>query len=207
MADSIGREKDVASWCSSIVEPMTQDLIIKTLEAGSDLNLEPVQPAHAESIFHLVDQDRVRLGARLPWVEGTRTSADTLAFIEDSMKRRNGGGSGDWVIVARIDERPTIVGVIGLHGLHRTNRRTEIGYWIAGEFEGRGFVTRAASAVVDHLFDLGFHRLGINVAADNDRSRAVAERLGFRFEGVCRGAEFLHGRPIDHAIHARLRTD
>lgn len=186
---------------------MLRENIIRPLQAGSDLRLEPVEPGHAEMLFRLIDQDRARLGARLPWVEGTRTPADSLAFIEDSMERRHGPGSGDWSIIATIDDRPTIVGVIGLHGLHRANLRTEIGYWVAGKHEGRGFITRAADAVVDHLFELGIHRAEIHVATDNDRSRAVAERLGFQFEGVCRGAEVLHGRSIDHAIHARLSTD
>ena len=186
---------------------MIRDPIIQPLQAASDLRLEPVEPSHAEPIFRLVDGDRARLGNRLPWVEGTRTPADTMAFIEDSMERRQGPGSGDWAIVATIEARPTIVGVIGLHGLHRANLRTAIGYWIAGAHEGHGFITRASSAVVDHLFELGFHRVELHVATDNDRSRAVAERLGFQFEGVNREIERLNGRWIDLAMHARLSTD
>jgi len=186
---------------------MRRNTIIEPLRVGSDLRLEPVEPSHAEVLFRLVDQDRDRLGARLPWVEGTRSPADSLVFIEDSMQRRQSSGSGDWAIVATIAEHPTVVGVIGLHGLHRVHRRTAIGYWISGNHEGRGFITRSAAAVVDHLFDLDFHRVEIHIATDNDRSLAVAERLGFQFEGVCRGAEFLHGHSIDHAIHARLSTD
>ena len=186
---------------------MIRDPIIRPLQAASDLRLEPVEAPHARRIFRLVDEDRTRLGARLPWVEGTRTPDDTLAFIEDSIRRRESSGSGDWAIIATLEDGPSIVGVIGLHGLHRANLRTAIGYWVAGAHEGRGFITRAGAAVVDHLFDIGFHRVEIHVATDNDRSRAVAERLGLRFEGVSRGAERLHGRSIDLAVHARLRTD
>ena len=208
MANSIGSGRRTGpSGDPSIVEPMIPEPIIETLVSGSDLRLEPVEPSHAEPIFRLVDQDRTRLGARLPWVQGTRTPADTLAFIEDSVERRNGPGSGDWAIVAMIDDRPTIVGVIGLHGLQRANHRTAIGYWIAGDHEGLGFITRAGTAVIDHLFDLGFHRVEIHVAVDNQRSRTVAERLGLQLEGVSRGAEWLHGKPIAHAIYARLNTD
>ena len=186
---------------------MVKEPIIIPLESGSDLRLEPLEPHHAETIFRLVDQDRPRLGARLPWVEDVRTAADTLAFVEDSMKRRQTEGSGDWAIVSIIEGQPTIVGVIGLHSLRRSDRRTAIVYWIAGAHEGHGYITRAGTAIVDHLFELGFHRIEILVAVDNQRSRAVCERLGFQPEGVCRGAEWLHGRPIDHAIHARLATD
>ncbi|MBC01862.1 MAG: hypothetical protein CMJ34_00975 [Phycisphaerae bacterium] len=207
MADSIGSGKVVPSTSASIVEAMIREPIIQSLKAGSDLRLEPVDPVHADPIFRLVDGDRARLGARLPWVEGTRTPADTLAFIEDSMRRRENPGSGDWAIIAIIEDQPTIVGVIGLHELDRAHRRTAIGYWIAGDHEGRGFITRAGSAVIDHLFAVGFHRIELRVATDNDRSLAVAERLGLRFEGVSRGVEHLNGRWIDHAVHARLDTD
>lgn len=179
-----------------------------TDEAG--LRLVPLQTAHASEIFQLVDRDRTRLGRRLPWVETCRERSDTLGFIAGSVIRRNraegGDGSGDWAIEATIEGTPTLVGVIGLHTTRLHHRRTAIGYWIGSAYEGRGFVTRAARLVADHCVEQGLHRVEIHVATDNQRSRAVAERLGFEFEGVTRAAEWIHGRPCDHAIYARIES-
>jgi len=182
-----------------------------TLEIGHDLHLEPLGPSHAEEIYQLMDGDRTRLGARLPWVRLTKTASDTLQFISGSIQRRDvdsgGDGSGDWAIVATSDGARQIVGVIGLHGTNLPHRRTAIGYWVAGKFEGRGFVTRAVEAVTTHCFGVGFHRVEVHAATDNHRSRAIPERLGFRLEGELRSVEWIHDRPVDHAIYARLSTD
>lgn len=187
---------------------MTDIPLVHPLSDAADLHLIPLGPSHAPAIFDLVDRDRGRLAARLPWVEGCRTVEDTLGFIAGSVIRRNsaegGDGSGDWAIEASVDGTPTIVGVIGLHTTRLAHRRTAIGYWIASPYEGRGFVTRAARLVADHGIAQGLCRIEIHVADDNQRSRAVAERLGFEFEGVARAAEWIHGRPCDHAIYAHV---
>jgi ribosomal-protein-serine acetyltransferase len=194
---------------SSIVGSMSPSTLVEPLEIGPDLRLEPVEARHAAEIFALVDADRDRLGARLPWVGGTRTVDDTRAFIDGSIARRDtalgGDGGGDWAMVADLDGRgERVVGVIGLHTTRWTHRRTAIGYWIAGSFEGRGVVTRSVAALTEMLHARGMHRVEIHAAVDNDRSRAVATRCGFTLEGVCRAAEWIDGRPIDHAVFAHL---
>jgi ribosomal-protein-serine acetyltransferase len=181
--------------------------LVEPIRVGPDLRLDPVEISQARSIFDLVDADRARLDARLPWVKGTLTVADTLAFIEGSMQRTRRDGDGDWAIVATSEGRSEIVGVIGLHSFQPARHRTAIGYWISRRHEGHGLVTRSVAAVVDHLFRMGIHRAEIHVAIDNLRSRAIAGRVGFQFEGVSREAEWLHGEPVDLAIHARLSSD
>lgn len=180
------------------------------LEMEENRRLEPLEPAHADSIFGLVDQDRSRLGAWLPWVAKTLAPEDSMAFIMDSKRRRDldsgGDGSGDWAIVAETDRSARVVGVIGLHDSEPAHRRIAIGYWVNGRDEGRGHVSAAAQAVTVRCFEAGFHRVEIRARTDNTRSRAVAEGLGFEFEGVMRAAEWVGDTPHDHAVFARIAT-
>lgn len=182
--------------------------LVIPLEVAPDLRLEPVQPAHAAPLFALVDGDRERLGARLPWVEGTRSPEDTGAFIEAMRRQQDVAGGGDgggaWVMTAGHEG---VVGVVGTHEIHWPHRRASIGYWIAGAFEGRGLVTRSVSRVTDHLLGNGMHRVEIRAMVDNERSRAVADRCGYQLEGTHRAVEWMHGRPIDLAVYGRLRGD
>lgn len=64
-------------------------------------------------------------------------------------------------------------------------RRFELGYWLADDARGHGYATEAASRLVAHMQTrLGARRIEIRTAPDNRASRAVAERLGFAFEGI-----------------------
>ena len=58
-----------------------------------------------------------------------------------------------------------------------------IGYWIAQAFQGRGIVTKSARKGVAYAFEVyGLWALRIAVAVENQRSRAIPERLGFVVE-------------------------
>lgn len=185
--------------------------LVEPMKIAADLRLMPLVPAHAEDVFRLVDEDRIRLGARLPWVRHTLAVTDTEDFIRDSVARRDvhggGDGSGDWTIQVGTGNQSLIVGMVGIHAPHWQDRRVTIGYWIAGAHEGRGWITRSVGAVVERLQSLGMHRIEIRARVDNPRSRAVPERLGFTLEGELRSIEWFEGRAIDHAVYSRLATD
>ncbi|MEV0097123.1 GNAT family N-acetyltransferase [Streptomyces sp. NPDC050738] len=68
----------------------------------------------------------------------------------------------------------------------------ETGFWTAKEHRGRGYTTEAVTALARWAFTtLGTGRLEWRAEVGNDASRAVAERAGFRIEGVLR-AGLLH---------------
>src|SRR5262249_61914603 len=60
----------------------------------------------------------------------------------------------------------------------------ELGYWIAPPLWGHGLMTEAALAIVRFGFDtVGLHKITVSCLADNDASRRVIEKVGFRFVG------------------------
>jgi ribosomal-protein-serine acetyltransferase len=154
------------------------------LDLGDDLELRFLETGDADALFELVDADRERLRARMPWVDGTTTPTDTRTFIESG----GSGGSGENLDAIGLYVLGTLVGTIGarpdvMHG------DCEVGYWISSEYEGRGLMTRACTALVGHLLATpDCHRVTIRAAPDNERSRAIPERLGFTEEGIMREA-------------------
>ena len=133
----------------------------------------------ADELFALVDASRERLRPWMIWEPTTTTVADTRAFIRSCLDSTDYEGNGLWR-----DGR--LIGGIGL-SLDTLANSGEIGYWVGDGHEGQGTVTRACARFFDFAFDeLGLHRMELSAAVANARSRAVAERLGMREEGVAR---------------------
>ncbi|MEE1029703.1 MAG: GNAT family protein, partial [Alphaproteobacteria bacterium] len=86
--------------------------------------------------------------------------------------------------------------VIGGHGFVDVNERykiAEIGYWLAPEFNGCGFVTRGIHFLENFAFGkCGMNRLQIKVDTENIKSQAVAVRAGYKKEGVLRHGYILY---------------
>lgn len=170
------------------------------LEPGFDLCL--LEARHTEALYALIDTERAHLRRYLSWVDATRGPHDSAMFIQTMLEHFARSQS----LSVGIFSEGELAGVVGYHLIDWANRRTSLGYWLSHRFEGRGLMTRAVRAMTRHAFEqLGLHRLEIRAATDNRRSRAVAERAGYTFEGLCPGAEWLHDRFVDHAIYGALR--
>jgi ribosomal-protein-serine acetyltransferase len=151
------------------------------LDLGEGTELREWVPEDAEEIFAEADQNRARLREWLPWVDRTSSPDDVRAFIQkceaSEGKERSFGIYVDGALA----------GSIGLT-LDEDNAG-EIGYWITEAFEGRGLVTAAARELLRFGFrDKGLRRIQLTAAVENERSRAVADRLGMTQEGVLRKA-------------------
>ena len=80
-------------------------------------------------------------------------------------------------------------GLIGAMGLELVpeHRRAELGYWIGVPYWNRGFVTEAATALLDYGFgELGLHRVVARHFPRNPASGRVLRKLGMTHEGTMR---------------------
>jgi ribosomal-protein-serine acetyltransferase len=169
-----------------------------------DVFLQLLEERHAPAVFSLVDADRAYLREWLPWVDATQTVDDTLSFIRSALEQfaSNKG------FVAGIWTGNQFCGVIGTHQLDLLNRKGEIGYWLGQSFQGRGLITESCRAVVTHLLtELDLNRVAIHCARENEKSCAVAHRLGFSDEGLAREAQLLHGHFHDLRRFVMLKKD
>ena len=169
-----------------------------------EIELQLIEQRHAEALFALTDANRQYLRQWLPWVDATRSVADTAAFVTSSLQQfasNKGFHAGIW-------HRGLLCGMIGHHEMSPANRATSLGYWLAADRQGKGIVTACCRAVVGHAFaEMKLHRIVIRCAVGNHRSRAIPERLGFSCEGVARQAEWLYDHFEDIAVYALLQTD
>jgi RimJ/RimL family protein N-acetyltransferase len=98
-----------------------------------------------------------------------------------------------------------VVGGIGL-GVSSRGYRASVGYWIAAPARGRGICTRALRLLSRHaLEELQLPSVQLVTDPENVASQRVAEKVGFRREGVLR-AHLRHpdGRVRDSVMFSLL---
>ena len=158
----------------------------------------------APELFGLTDSNRKHLRAWLPWVDAVLAEVDTALFIDATIAQREAGRGPQFAIL----RDGAIVGIAGFRPIDRTNRVGEIGYWLAAAAQGRGTMTECCRFLVRYAFlTLDLNCVVIAAATGNQRSRAIPERLGFKFEGLLRQREELYGTFVDHAVYSQLRAE
>lgn len=97
-----------------------------------------------------------------------------------------------------------LVGQVTVGGItYGSLRAGHIGYWVDQAVAGRGVIPTAVALAGDHAFGaLGLHRLEIAMRPENRASQRVAEKLGFRFEGLRPAFLHIDGDWRDHLVYA-----
>ena len=135
-----------------------------------DLYLSLLEARHAQLIFQAVERDREYLRQWLPWVDRTRSEEDIASFILGALERFVSSGE----ITAGIWCDDHFCGVIGNHKTDRQHAFTQIGYWLAADWQQRGIMTEACRALTRHcLVELGLNRVEILCATENGKSCAI----------------------------------
>jgi ribosomal-protein-alanine N-acetyltransferase len=112
------------------------------------------------------------------WASPPRTGEAFAAYLK---RIKQPAYIGYWVRT----EANELAGVININEIVRgTFRSGYLGYYAFVPHNGRGYMTEGLCAVVAQAFrKLRLHRLEANIQPDNESSRCVVRRLGFRNEG------------------------
>lgn len=174
------------------------------ITVNETISLEFLEEIHAESLLNLVNANRAYLREWLPWVDSMQTIANFKQYIIETNKRAADKTDFGYAII--IDKN--IVGRIGMHHINRQNKIGEIGYWLADGLQGSGIITQCCRALINHGFTvLDLNRIEIKCGVRNDKSRAVAEKLQFKQEGILHKAELLNGKFINLYLYALLKDE
>jgi ribosomal-protein-alanine N-acetyltransferase len=124
-----------------------------------------------------------QLGVRVPddWpAEDLRDFLPVYGQIVDQQAARQGWGI--WLMLESSEN--TLVGDIGFKGAPDALHTAEIGYSVLQAFQGRGYATEAARALVAWgLGQPGVERIVANCRVDNAASIRVLEKSGLRRTG------------------------
>ena len=167
------------------------------------IRLEPIDEGHLAGLAALGQDPDVARNTRVPepWQEGFERT-----WVE-AYERGRSDGTRDGFAVVDV-ETGEFLGIAGLVSIEPESKQGEIGYALAPEARGRGIATRALGLVTRYALDeLGLERVQLDIATDNEASMRVAERCGYRREGVLRSLYMKPGRRQDFVIYSLLPSD
>jgi len=151
----------------------------ETIETPRLLLRRP-SPSDAKEVFEAWAGD-AEVTRFLAWAPHD-TVEETRAFLSACEARWKKGKEYVWVFVEKASGR--LVGSLaarpGAHGI-------DLGYLMAREWWGRGFMTEVLEAVVPRwLAQEGVHRVWATCDVENRASARVLEKAGFQLEGTLR---------------------
>lgn len=118
----------------------------------------------------------------MEWLGGialTREESDEMAAYANGLHASEGIG----LLAVERRKDATFLGMCGLHHLDSFPDDVEVAWRLAHEHWGNGYATEAATAWLDHGFDvLGLPRVISITDPPNARSLAVMRRLGMTFQ-------------------------
>jgi ribosomal-protein-serine acetyltransferase len=166
--------------------------------------LRSYQPDDAPVLFQAIERSRQHLSPWLYWVGPTTSQDHTLNFIQQSLQLLNNQEG----LALGIFLGNEIIGGLGMHQWDHLHKKAQLGYWIAKEHEGKGIIHTCATRFLDFLFEkLNLNKVEMQFVVANERSAAVAKRLGAKVEGILRESYLRNGRLEDLVVTGLLKKE
>ena len=171
--------------------------------ADDAIRLEPLtQRYRGEMLALTADPDVVRF-TRVPAGADEAFAAGWIRRYETGWED---GTRAGFVVVGARDG--AFLGFAAIVALDLDALEGEIGYMVDPAARGRGIAGRAVELLTRWgLDELGLERLELRIDPANAGSVKVAERSGYRLEGVLRNLHLKDGLRVDTGVWSRLSQD
>lgn len=145
----------------------------------------------------------------MQYIDRTRQKdmEETEAFIRMVDEMIDGNKDINWVIALK--EHPErMLGTIGYYRTQHEHYRGEIGYMLDPAYWRKGIMQEAVKTIVTYGFDsMGFHSISACINPDNEASRQLLLKTGFRKEAYFREDFFYQGKFKDTEVYGLLASE
>lgn len=179
-------------------------LPVATIVAGRHGGLRPLNDQTDASVLYRLSHDE-NIGATWtemkvgPFADEAAFAAHVAELVADPKR----------AFFAVIDRQGAVLGWLCLLEARVAHKVIELGYILfTPKMQRTTLATEALYLAIRHVFDdLGYRRLEWTCTAENSRSRAAADRLGFVYEGTLRQGLLVKGRPRDICVYSMLSSE
>jgi len=166
--------------------------------------LDPVDGKNARDLWGVLNSPDLRKYQDIPRVRVEEFERQVRA--RPKALRPNAAGHFEWLLRAGTPLVP--VGWISLRVGDRSPRVGEVGYSLVMEARSQGYASEALQAIVDEAFAAAeLDEVQACIVPENEASRRVLDRTGFREERLLGGGAVIRGRHVDVLLFTRTRAE
>ncbi len=174
-------------------------LPFKTL-TSERLFLRKINENDKEVVFALRSNPKTMKYIPRPIMKNVEDALGHIKMIQDKIESSEGI---NWAITLKEDFK--MIGIIGHYKVKWENFRSEIGYIILPEHEGKGIITEAIGLIIDYGFNvIKMHSLEAIIDPQNHASARVLEKNGFIKEAHIKENTFFEGKFYDSVIYSLI---
>lgn len=181
---------------------LTIDLSQFPVLATERLVLRELRLSDADRVFAMRSDPAVMAHVSRPVHQHVDEAVALIALVSANYATND---AVQWAITVKGDD--TFIGLIGFWRIVKEHHSGELGYMLAREHWGKGYISEAIGAVVPFGFHtLGFHRVEAITRPVNVASIRALEKNGFQREGLLKENIFAKGAFHDSLHFGRLAT-
>jgi ribosomal-protein-serine acetyltransferase len=174
---------------------------------GLALNMRRYDEGDGKSMFAALDPARAALSTWLPWLHHHQSVEDTEAYC----RRMHAEWLARKGFVFSLWDKSTgaYIGGAGIHSdIDWSVPKMSLGYFICPQYEGKGYGTQAAAAVLKFAFEhLHAERVSASCDTNNERSWRLMERIGMKREAtMLKEARDHHGNLRNTFLYSLTRA-
>lgn len=164
------------------------------------LLLRQITPDDVNEIFALRSNPETMKYIPRPLATTKDDAMGHIKMIQDKIVSNEGI---NWAITEK--GNPKMIGIIGHYRIRWEHFRSEIGYMLLPEHQGKGIITEAIQLLVDYGFnEMKMHSLEAIIDPENTASARVLEKNNFIKEAHFKENEFYDGKFLDAVVYSLL---
>lgn len=164
------------------------------------LLLRQITPDDVNEIFALRSNPETMKYIPRPLATTKDDAMGHIKMIQDKIVSNEGI---NWAITEK--GNPKMIGIIGHYRIRWEHFRSEIGYMLLPEYQGKGIITEAIQLMVNYGFnEMNMHSLEAIIDPENTASARVLEKNNFVKEAHFKENEFYDGKFLDAVVYSIL---
>ncbi|KYG60958.1 hypothetical protein AZI86_18750 [Bdellovibrio bacteriovorus] len=166
-----------------------------SLLEGPRIKMAHASPLYSQQVFDYIQRDHALGGRIYPWVK-------TLEEVEQYVVKPVTMESKDIHYLIFLGDKA--IGSAHVHTISYLDHKAEVGYALETAEYGKGYASEALQLLLAEMKRLGFNKAIISTTQDNVASMKVAERNGFKREGLFAQDYIENGRFVDSVLYGKL---